>query len=396
MPGTIGDDAAVDSGVDAEPIFEATRVIVYDRDGMTLLPDTLVHFIAPDGHVKTAMTDGEGIAGASTPPDSTIVVFGRDESQLHPLLKIYVQTQPGDTIVSGRRRPSLPATEQVTYELPNFNGAAGYRLNVACALPAFSSQRQITVALSPCPAPRRAIGWAVDGAGAPISGPSLGPAGSGGTIVQMAAYQTAGFQAPIAGTFTNIPAFATDATWTIRTFVGLDVLATEATAPVATQQQTIFSNGEWGVSSLTYRPFGFGPVRLDRVTLNGVGDFQVDAANLPRGIRNAAYDQATNSITWEEDTVGQPSTIVHALVISVGRVQMQVHAPYSATRSITLPPLPPEVALGPSDPVQLDLKTQAIVGKSYAEMLSFTDTNNDFTPVYWDPGFEGMVVEAND
>jgi hypothetical protein len=141
-------------------------------------------------------------------------------------------------------------------------------------------------------------------------------------------------------------------------------------------------------------------VRVDKVETNGVSSpFVFDAADMIRGIRGSSYDAATNSVRWEEDTIGQPAMLVNArltLNFTDRRLAIELHAPRDPSLAIKLPPLPPEVSLGPTDFVVVDLFAQTIAGKTYSEMLTDVDTNHAFTPVFWDSAFAGKVFEAHD
>lgn len=401
-------DATSDTADGLEPNFEATRIIVYTTDGTATLPGATVHFVAPDQTtIKEVITDQEGVASASTPPDSTVIVYQKDALQLGPLVKIFKSTTPGDTIIAGRRRQQgTGALGSVTFQLSSFPAAAGYRVNVSCASPTgFSTTPVIAVQVTNCPSilNATAIGWAVDGTGAAISGPALlrgfNLSGVIGSTVQFDGYRELDVMT-MTPSFTNIPPTATDVTWTERLFLDVDVLATEFEVPLPVSSMPAFSTFDWSIGTLRYKPEGgFGEVRVDLVQDSGVTAFPFDANAMIRGIKQGRYSGARNAIEWEEEAGGIPGEIIHvvaSLTNTERRLQLQIHAPYGSSRSIPLPPLPAEVALAPNSAVQLYLTTKTISGWSYSQMLSTADTNPGFTPVYWDPSFEGKVLEAHD
>jgi hypothetical protein len=403
------DASAPDAGPDSPgPTFEATRIIVYSTDGSVPLPGTLVHFVAPDQTtIKEVVTDQEGIASASTPPNSTAIVFQKDESQLGPLVKIFGGTTPGDTIISGRRRrQDFPVLGNVTFQLSSFPNAAGYRVNVSCASPTgFSTTPFVTVQVLECPQINgaSAIGWAVDSAGVAISGPAVIPGlnlgGAVGSTVQFSGYREFDVMT-LSPSFTNIPVTATDVRWAERLFLDVNTLASEFEVPLPASPQTVFSSVHWSIGTLRYLPAGgFGEVRVDLVQDSGATAFPFDAATMIRGIKNGHYAAATNTIVWEEEAGGVPGVMMHARISLTNtnrRLQIQLHAPYDPSRSIALPPLPDEVALHPGESVIVDLTAQTIADHTYTEMLFTTDTSHAFTPVFWEPSFEGTVFEARD
>jgi hypothetical protein len=396
-------DAPSDGAIPPDgPQFALTTIIVYDSGGLMPLAGTTVHFVAPDLTINVVQTDIEGVAHSSVPPGSTAIVF--QEDGIGPLVKVFAGTSPGDIIISGRRRPeAFPALGDVTFQLPSFPNAQGYRLDLSCANPASSTTPQITVQPLMCPEihTATAVAWATDINGAPISGPSVfrnfNLAGFAGSQAQMPSYDAS--QAfTMTSSFTNVPANATEATWTERFFVGTNVLTSEASATLPATQLPMFAVVDWGISSLSYRPAGFGVVRVDQTETSGVSSpFAFDANAMIRGIRNGSYNAATDSIRWEEDTLGQPAVLVNALLrlnLTNRHLDIELHAPRDPSLAIKLPPLPPEVSLGPTDVVIVDLIAQTIAGKTYSEMLTDVDSNNAFTPVYWDSAFAGKVLEA--
>ena len=377
-------------------------MIAYQPDGVHLATDTLVHFVSPDHHVKAVMTGPDGIASASTPPNSTIVVFTSAT-----LIKIFVGTQPGDTVIAGRRRTSLRTEPtQVTFDLALHPQAAGYRLNVSCVAPISSVTKLIAVEIpAACPWLTNASisAWPVDAAGEPLNAPTVV---RGANLSLEPSYQLQSY--PFLTTFgnthgiTNVPATAISPRWRERYFAGFDALVTDFEVPLPHDEPvTMFSSSaDWAIHTLAYTPAGgFGPVRLDHVRHSGGGQFAFDAAEMIRGIKNARYDAVTNEVRWDEDATGVAATLINAR-LTAGGTTIELHGPNDGSHAIALPTLSATVVPDPAidlfgQRIIDELPADVVIERSYSGMLGDVDTNFDSTPVLWDPTFNGKVFEAH-
>jgi hypothetical protein len=319
-------------------------------------------------------------------------------------VKIFANTQPGDAIVSGRvRQQAFAPLGSVTFQLPAFPNATSYRLHVSCTSPALGTQPQFTVQPLSCPdaAQAQAVGWATDAAGNAISGPSVlrDFALQAGATIQLGAYD-ANAVITKQSSFTNFPAGATEARWIERFLIGTNVLSAEGSVAVPAAQMTLVSTVDWSASTMSFKPSGFGVVRVDDIQTTGsTSPFVIDAGDLLRGIRNASYDGTEKVIEWEEASAGQTATLVNAqlsLTNSDRFLDVELHAPYDPSLQIALPPLPAELSFGASETVIVRLTTQAAPGRTYGEMLSVVDTDTAFTLPFFLPAFTGRVFEAHD
>jgi hypothetical protein len=396
-------DAAV-SG-DAPPPFEPpihapTRVIVYQPSGTAPLVDATVQFIAPDQTIVETHTDLEGVATASTPPNSTVVVLYQPG-----VAKVFANTQPGDRIIVGRRRvtefPEFSGT--ITLQLGGVQNAAGYRIRASCSDEVSSPTPILTIQPRMCAEMSSATiaGWAVNASGQPITGVSLARNVTLASLVgnanmlQMPSYRTDN-NVTVTMQLSNLPAGATDVGWSARLFVGDVLVADGSTTPAGSLQFQGIADS--AITSFGYRPAGFGPVRVDEVETGGSGTvFVVDAFHMLRGIRNPTFDPQSRTIAWEEDTVGQPAMLV-AAELTVGSTRIEVYAQYHPSRTIVLPPLPAELALDGSAVVHV--RTQTILDHTYDEMLETVDSNISASPLYtslYVPSvFGGRILEARD
>lgn len=396
-------DGPVAPGADAPAdasSFVPTRVIAYGTDGSSLLADTLVHFISPDHQIHAVMTGEDGVASASTPPDSTIVVFQG------ALLKIFVGTQPGDTVISGRRRSRGEGQfGEITIQLgvpPG--GAAAYHFRSSCINPVISTSPTFTVPLIDCPqlTTATAIAWAVDSADVPITGPSvfrgINLSGVGSQPLQMPGYMPLiNNSTAFPHELTNIPIDATERRWIERFFVGIDTVGSESDVSLPSGPVTMLTAVDWSIHTLEYKTAQFGKVRVDAVQHNGASPFAFDASAMICGLRDAHYDAATNAVRWEEQTACLPSRLVNAR-ISTSQATIELHGPNDGTQTIALPPgLPLQGAsvIELFGQILVDrLPGDVLVERSYSQSLADVDTNFAFTPVYWDPAFAGKVLEA--
>jgi hypothetical protein len=370
---------------------------VYQPSGVQPLADAVVQFIAPDQTIVETHTDVDGVASAPTPPNSTVVVMYQPG-----VAKVFANTQPGDRIIVGPRRapdgPDLSGT--ITFQLGSVQNAAGYRLRASCSDEVSSTGLVLTIQPRMCAEMTFATiaAWAVDASGQPISGASLIRTANllalEDDVVQMPSYRSDG-TFTLTPQFTNVPAGINDASWTARFMIGEVVMAEGTGTPGTSVQFPALADSS--VYSFSYRPIGFGPVRIDQVGTSGAGGFGFDAFLMLRGIRNPTFDPGARAISWEEDTVGQPAMLV-AAEITAGATRVELYAQYDVSRTIALPPLPAELALDASAVVHV--RTQTIFDHTYAQMLESVDSNINLSPLYtpnYLPGvFGGRILEARD
>jgi hypothetical protein len=372
---------------DAAPI----TVTVYDNYG----PDpayppyagVTVDFLAPDGSVQHATTDASGVAVASSPAGTTVLVHVHDE--LGPLIKAFLGAVPGDAILAGKwAQQAFDDLGDITFELPTHSGAALYGVTVSCGPSSTTLGGAMHVLhVTGCAdvGNATATAWGVDANGALVTGASLltglDLATLVGTTVTMPAYDAA--PATITAELANLP---TSGSWDAEYFAGADLMpfavdATSTVAPGGTTQLAMLGVGDRTISAVFA-----GPVHCEDAIAARATDVQLDFADAIRSITSPTFDPATQTLGWTEG-VGAPPTIVHAILIgSVGRVD--VHAPYTGA-SIALPDL------GITSVQHLEVKGQIAGDESYDEILQTCDTHPGFDPV-GDPSFVGRLWIASE
>jgi hypothetical protein len=392
-------DGAVDAPDEIDAFVAPITVTALDHYGSQPhlpLKNAIVQFVAPDGTVQTTSTNNFGVASAIAPPNTTVLLFQKGELN-YPLVKVFVGANPGDEIAIGRySREAFIDIGDVTFDLPAATDATNYKLSLSCGRRIGGFDRQLMMRVTDCAAHQTAtaVGWAEAPGGVVIGGASvmtgLNLATLVGTTVTMPAY---GATTSVSGSMVNVPATATDVSWNAFFYKNNDrMLVTWGGSTQASATVPVFDVGDRAVSALAFKLPGFErsyyyenhPSQVSSVTLDGAG--------MIRPFANLAYDKATNSVTWNEATVGQAPTIVsfHMMTHINGTTKMylHLHAPYDPARKITLPQLPAELAIGANETVTLLGKFQAMAGKSYSDMLEIVDTS---ALVEHDPTFTGQL-----
>src|SRR5262245_30208471 len=116
--------ADVDSGSYLSTLANAgpIRVTVYkfggDSTGAPVVePDIRVDFIAPDQTAQTLVTDAGGVAEATAPPGTRVVVYQWGEGGT-PFFRSYDSVNPGDSIIVDRHpRQAFPPLGDITFAL---------------------------------------------------------------------------------------------------------------------------------------------------------------------------------------------------------------------------------------------------------------------------------------
>lgn len=385
------------------------RVTVYkyggDPTGSPIVePNIRVDFIAPDATRQSVVTDAAGIAEASSPAGTTVIVYQIGEGGW-PFFRSYEAVDPGDSIIVDRTpRQAFPPLGEITFVLPRRGPpGSGYELHVSCGgIGGSWPEPERTVSLASCPFATNAtvVGWAHDANGVPITGPSVldnvDLTALVGASIRMPAYEAK--PSSVSGTFSGFPT-SSFARWDTLYYNADDpaplASATHWTPTLAGANTVpIVGVGNRTLSVLQFTPDGFGSVRMEDVADDRVSQLTVAGADMIRPIGAPTFDVATQTVSWPSAGYGQPATLVHvafeASSFGIRRVFLDMYAP-GDTSSLRLPPLPVEHQPQPTDRIYVSVEAMSLGGESYRDSMQLASTRWATGPNQWEPRFAGRI-----
>jgi hypothetical protein len=281
---------------------------------------------------------------------------------------------------------TIAGTEYVAF--PSFNDATQYGIALSCvAGPGTTGGSPTPEYFLPCPQEMtaNAIVWATDSMGnfgyTTATGVDLTAHTTAATALSLPAMQPG---ATIGVTFTNLPSVLGESD------ADLYASYTRGADPAVLQQVTLHEGTltDTMTASASIAPFGdqthlSGNVFISRsayeynytATVAGLqSNVTIDASQMVHPSSAWSYDSASKSINWIELAVGADPTVVQSsLSTNLGpSVAWRLTAPYPGAPSLSIPPIPSDLASlipAPADAPFKEIDLTSYVGKTYHDAI---------------------------
>ena len=394
-PGIVADgaaDGAPDAGcTGCGPIQMTVYGENFGVDEGKTLSGIDVYFTAPDQTVQKVTTGPDGIALASAPPGTSVLVV-RHPTQSSWELSLYAGLQPGDAITDGvvsvtPPGPDMQSGATIYFSFPAFNDATSYYLRASCGgflnnytgdpipwMPLQCPQYGSAVALVYATDSQGNLGYTTlanvdynvhNGAANPVTMPAWQP---GATLT------TSFVNLPMVSTNLELQTqykLANDPTifWNTDTYGG-------GPGPTQVMSVPVVPYGDHTRFSAQLQEAGHNIVFYLHEVDQAATTEQVDVGTMIHPVTAGHYDPATDSLVWTASSTGvNPSIIMGGIGwrdLSGDNVAYSFYVPGGTTASLPIPKLPSalsQLAYVPSAISAFEIRMRSYVGKTYHDGL---------------------------